>query len=63
MLNHSPAHVVTELFHLFPNVAEEGVARPSADEHDGVYGNFGEIHGHRGPQAYGVCADVGWFEA
>ena len=34
VLEHSTGDVVGELFDLFPNVFEEGVAGPSANHHD-----------------------------
>ena len=45
------------------DVAEECVAGPAADEHDGEDGDAGQVHGHGGPGPDGVCADLGPGEA
>jgi len=47
-----------EVLHLGVDVSEEGVALPSADEHDGVYGSVGEVNGHGAAAADGVCAEL-----
>ena len=36
VLEHATGDVVCELLHLFPNVAEESVRGPAANEHDGT---------------------------
>jgi hypothetical protein len=55
--------VLRELFDLFPDVPQEGVARPSADEHDAVDQDSGEVHLHCCARSQGVCPDFVWFEA
>jgi len=44
---------------LAADVAQERVACPAADQHDGEDGDAGEVHGHGGPGADGVCANLG----
>ena len=48
VLCHLFADVLCELHDLWAEVDEEGVAGPSSDEHDGVCGDAGHVHGHGG---------------
>ena len=48
---------MTEHLHLLADVAEEGVARPSADDHDGIDSDVGEVHRHGGAGSEGVGSD------
>ena len=43
-LDHLDRHAATELLDLATYVFKEGVAAPSADEHDGVYRDLVETH-------------------
>ena len=43
---HLLCDVAQELLHLFLDVAKKSLAQPPADEHDGVDGDFPEIHSH-----------------
>ena len=43
-----------ELLHLFADAMEEGVAAPSAYQHDGVHWHTVEAHAHGGPGSHGV---------
>jgi len=60
---HLLCDMLRELFDLFPDVPQECVARPSADEHDGVDRDSGEVHLHCCAGSQGVCPDFKWFEA
>jgi len=55
---HTRGDIVTELFYLFSNVAEESVARPAADHHHDEDRAFAQVHGHGGARADGVTADL-----
>ena len=52
-----------ELLDLLSDVAQEGVAGPSAYEHDGVHRYAGEVHFHRGAGPKRVSSDFVRFEA
>ncbi len=43
---HAFGDVVGELFDLLSDVAEEGIAGPAAQHHDGVDGDFAKVHSH-----------------
>ena len=55
---HARGDGVTELFNLFSDVAEEGVAQPAADHHHDEDGAFSQVHGHGGARANGVAANL-----
>ena len=46
--DHCFGDAATEVGHLRSDVAEESVARPSTNQHDGVNRNVVQIHGHGG---------------
>jgi hypothetical protein len=45
---HASGDARAELLNLAPDVAKEGVAGPMTNEHDGVDGYAGQVHGHGG---------------
>ena len=58
VLEHATGDVVSELLHLFPNVSEEGVGGPAANEHDGEGWDSVQVHRHGGSRADVVGSDV-----
>ena len=58
VLEHATGDVLGELLHLFPNVYEEGVGGPAANEHDGEGWDSFQVHRHVGSLADGVGSDV-----
>ena len=63
VLEHATGDIVGELIHLFPNVSEEGVGGPAANEHDGEGWDSVQVHLHGGSRADGVGSDVVGVEA
>ena len=63
MLEHATGDFVGELFHLFPNVSEEVVGGPAANEHDGEGWDSVQVHLHGGSRVDGVGSDVFGVEA
>ena len=63
MMEHATGDIVGELFHFFPDVAEEGITEPAYYYHDGESRNSCKVRGHDGSGSDGVGADVGRFEA
>ena len=62
-LDHFSGDIVAELGDLFADVSEESVARPAAEEHDGVDGDAIEVHRHCRGGSNGMEANVGRGEA
>ena len=58
VLEHARGDVVGKLLYLFPNVSEESVGGPAANEHDGEVWDSVEVHHHCGSRAYRVGSDV-----
>ncbi len=54
--NHPGGDARAELLDLPPDVTEEGIAGPAADQHDREHRHAGEVHRHGGTGAYGVRA-------
>ena len=48
VLEHATGDVVGELLHLFPNVSEEVVGGPEANDHDGEGWDSVHVHRHGG---------------
>ena len=61
--DHLFCNMFGELLHLLSDVAQEGVAGPSAYELDGVHRYAGEVHFHRGAGPKRVSFDFVRFEA
>ena len=55
---HSAGHVVAELFDLFSDVSKKCVAGPATDHHHDKDRALSKVHGHSGPGADGVGADL-----
>ena len=51
---HALGDACAELLHLFLDVTEEGVAAPSAYEHDGAHWHVVKAHGHGSSGLHGV---------
>ena len=63
VLEHDTGDVVGELLHLFPNVYEECVGGPAANENDGEVWDSVQVHRNGGSRADGVGYDVAGVEA
>jgi hypothetical protein len=61
--NHLGRHTTTKRLDLLPDVAEESIAEPATEQHDGVHWYTVEIHCHGRRQAKGVESDALWVEA
>jgi hypothetical protein len=55
--------VFGELLGLFANILQKCIARPSADEHDGIYWYPNKVHLHCCSQTKGLGADFAWLKA
>ena len=63
ILNHSLAHIMTELFDLFSYISQESVAGPSSNKHDGINRDFGEVHRHSRSRSERMCSAIFRVEA
>ena len=63
MLEHVTGDVVSKLLYLFPNVSEESVGGPAANEHDGEGWDSVQVHRHGGSRADGMGSGVLGVEA
>ena len=61
--NHLGRDTATKRLDLLPDVAEESVAGPATEQHDGVHRYTVEIHCHGRRGAKGVESDALWVEA
>jgi hypothetical protein len=61
--DHAARDTSTEFLNLSADVAEEGIAGPATDEHDGEHWEARQVHGHGGARADGVEANVVVMEA
>ena len=62
-LDHVLGDATGKFLNLGSYVAKEGVATPTADEHDGVHWGLSEVHGHSGARSNRMGAEVTGFEA
>ena len=62
-IEHSFGDIARELFHLFSDVTEEGIAWPSPHEHNCVNRYLAKVHFHRCSGSKGVCAHFVRFES
>ena len=63
VLEHATGDVVGELIHFFPNVSEEGVGKPAANERDGEDCNSVQVYRNGVSRADGVGYSVLGVEA
>jgi len=61
--DHLGQDTATKRLNLLPDVAEESVAGPATEQHDGVHRYTVEIHCHGRQQLKGVESDALWVEA
>jgi len=61
--NHLGRDKATKRLDLLPDVAEESVAGPATEQHDGVHRYTVEIHRHGRQRAKGVESNALWVEA
>ena len=63
VLEHATRDIMGELIYLFPNVYEESVGGPAANDHDGEGWDSAEVHRRGGSRADRVGSDVLGVEA
>jgi len=61
--NHAVGDTNTEFLYLFANVSQEGIARPSANQHDCIDRNISEVHSHCCTRTDGVRAHLVGLES
>jgi len=61
--DHLGGDTATKRLDLLPDVAEESVAGPATEQHDGVHRYTVEVHSHGRRRAKGVDSDALWVEA
>ena len=63
MFEHATGDVVGKLLYLSPNISEESVGGPAANEHDVEGCDYFQVHRHGGSRADGVGSDFLRVEA